>query len=508
MKTRAKKPVGLKAISLFSGIGGLDFGFEEAGFETRVALEYDRHACATMRLNRDWEIIEDDINKVASKDLLARAGLKVGEADVLIGGPPCQPFSKSGYWVKGDAARLDDPRANTLLGYLRILHDTRPRAFLLENVYGLAYESKNEGLKFLLEGIALINRTAGTNYNVIWKVINCAEHGVPQIRERVFMIGSRDGRAFQFPEPRFAHPKGLQDDLFSAGEPFRTAWDALGDLPEPNDLTGLIVGGKWGDLLPTIPEGQNYLWHTDRGGGRPLFGWRTRYWSFLLKLSKRQPSWTVQAQPGAAIGPFHWKNRRLTFQEMCRIQTFPDGLSIDCGRTEMQRQLGNAVPSLIAEILARAIRAQLLDRPIKTELKLLPPKRDPMPPPEKVARLPSKYRKYVGDHAPHPGEGKGLMAMWVSSSCSPITRSSVSPHSAAAVAPCRRPAGCWHGRPRTARRRCAGRRPRGSPSRVAGCSSNPSIFRRIRAGTAGEPPNHVHTGLGRPRCGRACGGLH
>src|SRR5262249_48564200 len=100
MKTRAKNRSPLKAISLFSGTGGLDVGFEEAGFETRVALEYDRHACATMRLNRDWEIIEDDINKVASKDVLARAGLKIGEADVLIGGPPCQPFSKSGYWAK------------------------------------------------------------------------------------------------------------------------------------------------------------------------------------------------------------------------------------------------------------------------------------------------------------------------------------------------------------------------------------------------------------------------
>jgi DNA (cytosine-5)-methyltransferase 1 len=85
----------LKAISLFSGVGGLDFGFERAGFETRVALECDRHACAAMRLNRDWEIIEDNINKVASKDVLARAGFKVGEADVLIGGPPCQLFSKS-----------------------------------------------------------------------------------------------------------------------------------------------------------------------------------------------------------------------------------------------------------------------------------------------------------------------------------------------------------------------------------------------------------------------------
>jgi DNA (cytosine-5)-methyltransferase 1 len=410
MKTRTKKPSPLKAISLFSGIGGLDFGFEEAGFDTRVALELDRHACDTMRLNREWAIIEDDINKVASKDILARSGMKIGEADILIGGPPCQPFSKSGYWAKGDALRLDDPRADTLTGFLRVLRDTRPRAFLLENVYGLAYERKDEGLRYLLEGIAKINRETKSSYTVAWKVLNCAEHGVPQIRERVFMIGSRDGRTFQFPEPKFFDIKEMQDDLFGSREPFRTAWDALGDLPEPNDLTGLKVGGKWGDLLPTIPEGQNYLWHTDRGGGQPLFGWRTRYWSFLLKLSKRLPSWTVQAQPGAAIGPFHWKNRRLTFQEMCRIQTFPDDLSIECGRTEMQRQLGNAVPSLIAEVLAREIRGQLLDRPIKTPLKLLPPRRDPVPPLEKLARLPAKYRKYIGEHEAHPGEGKGRLA--------------------------------------------------------------------------------------------------
>src|SRR5262249_32513605 len=149
-----------------------------------------------------------------------------------------------------------------------------------------------------------------SKYEVTWKIINCAEHGVPQIRERVFLIGSRDGRVFKFPEPKFSDSTSDQNDLFGAvREPFRTTWDAIGGLPEANADTGLRIGGKWGDLLPTIPEGQNYLWHTDRGGGEPLFGWRTRYWSFLLKLSKRLPSWTVQAQPGAAIGPFHWKNR-------------------------------------------------------------------------------------------------------------------------------------------------------------------------------------------------------
>jgi hypothetical protein len=90
---------------------------------------------------------------------------------------------------------------------------------------------------------------------------------------------------------------------------------------------------------------------------------------------------------------------------MCRLQTFPDGLSIACGRTEMQRQLGNAVPSLLAEILAREIRAQLLDRPLKAPLKLLPPRSEKVPPRERLAPLPAKYRKFIGKHEAHPGEG-------------------------------------------------------------------------------------------------------
>lgn len=398
----------LKMISLFSGIGGLDFGFEAAGFETRVAVELNRYCVRTIKLNRPWEVIEGDINAIPSSAILEKAGLKPGEADMLIGGPPCQPFSKAGYWVRGDSLRLDDPRADTLVGYLRVLRDTQPKAFLLENVYGLAYEGKDEGLRLILDGIAQVNRETGANYKVSWQMINCAAYGVPQIRERVFMVGSREGLTFQFPPP--THTKS--DDLLGRFEPYRTAWDAIGDLAEPAVLDpALKVGGKWGDLLPSIPEGGNYLWHTDRGCGMPLFGWRTRYWSFLLKLSKRLPSWTVQAQPGAAIGPFHWNNRRLTFEELCRIQTFPDGLRVDCGRTEMQRMLGNAVPSLIAEIMAREIRHQLLYTAKRGALKLMPPVRTPVPPPVHVSAVPAIYYNHVGVHEAHPGTGKGRRAV-------------------------------------------------------------------------------------------------
>jgi DNA (cytosine-5)-methyltransferase 1 len=395
----------LCAISLFTGVGGLDFGFEAAGFRTAVAIDLDPAACHAIRINRRWPVLEGSIQHVSSRVILSTAGLEVGEADVLIGGPPCQPFSKSGYWKRGDALRLKDPRANTLTEFLRVLADTKPRAFLLENVPGLVFDSKSEGLQHLIEGIEAVNQRARTSYKAHWRVLNAADYGVPQTRERVFLVGARDGKPFVFPEPSFFPPELAA----TAGkQSYRTAWDALGDLPPDPDDGSLVVGGKWGDLLPSIPEGQNYLWHTPRGRGLPIFGWRTRYWCFLLKLAKSRPSWTIQAQPGTAIGPFHWRNRRLTTTELCRLQTFPDGLRLDGGRTKVQRLLGNAVPSLLTETLAWEMRSQLFGLHGKPpQLKLLLPARNDQPEPEVVAPVPDLYCQFLGYHADHPGEGKG-----------------------------------------------------------------------------------------------------
>lgn len=398
----------LTAISLYTGAGGIDFGFEAAGFDTAVAVEMDPAACKALRLNRSWPVIERRVQEVSSKELLKVAGLRVGEVDILIGGPPCQPFSKSGYWAAGDALRLKDPRADTLNEYLRVLADTKPRAFLLENVPGIAFDQKSEGLLYLLKGIEEVNRRAGTRYEVHWRVLNAASYGVPQIRERVFLIGSRDGARFQFPQPALFST----DSAAPGQQTYRTAWDALGDMPADPGDDSLIVGGKWGRLLPSIPEGENYLWHTPRGKGKPIFGWRTRYWCFLLKLAKNRPSWTIQAQPGTAIGPFHWHSRRLTSVELCRLQTFPGGLRFEGSRSESQRLLGNAVPSLLTEILAKEIRIQLLDAPTKSRrLKLACPAREGLPAPEKPKPVPSSYRAYFGDHPDHPGEGKGRGAV-------------------------------------------------------------------------------------------------
>lgn len=407
-----------RVISLFSGAGGLDYGFEAAGFQTAAAVEFDHDCCETLRTSRPkWNVVERNIFDVSTAEMLERASCKPGEVDLVVGGPPCQPFSKAGYWSRGDALRLDDPRADTLSAYVRVVEEALPHAFLLENVEGLAYSGKDEGLRLLLTRIADINKRTKSQYRPVFQVVSAAVFGVPQLRERVILIAARDGTIFRFPTPTHGDPdeEGLLPGFARA--PYRTAWDAIGDVvPDPGD--DLEMRGKWAELLPSIPEGSNYLHHTKRGAGLPLFGWRRRYWSFLLKLAKNRPSWTIQAQPGPAIGPFHWQSRRLSVRELSRLQTFPDDVRFAGGRTSIQKQIGNAVPSLMAEVLGRAIRTQLLGLPsMRRALKLLPPDRSPAPPPEPTGEVPLRFYRLIGDHSPHPGTGKGHRALGDGSAC-------------------------------------------------------------------------------------------
>ena len=164
-----------------------------------------RDAATTLRANRPpWVVIQDDIKRVDSDAVLRAAELKKGEADILFGGPPCQPFSKAGYWASGDAGRLEDPRARTLEEYLRVVEDTFPKTFLLENVSGMAYSGKEEGLVFLLSRIAEINRRQGTAYEPHFRVLRAADYGVPQMRERFILVAAREGQRFDFPTPTHA----------------------------------------------------------------------------------------------------------------------------------------------------------------------------------------------------------------------------------------------------------------------------------------------------------------
>lgn len=400
-----------KVISLFSGAGGLDYGLEAAGFTFGAGVEVDADCVATLLESRPaWPVLSRSIFDVPTQELLDLSGSKKGDVDLVAGGPPCQPFSKAGYWARGDARRLADPRSDTLGAYLRVVREALPKVLLLENVEGLKYAGKDEGLQLLLNELESINRAEGTSYIPHVHVLNAADFGVPQLRERVFVVAHRDGRSFTFPRPTHFPAETEKSLLDDDGEPYRTAWDALADVTVSED-EDLAVRGKWADLLPSIPEGSNYLHHTDRGEGMPLFGWRRRYWTFLLKLAKDRPSWTIQAQPGPAVGPFHWSNRRLSVRELSRLQTFPDDVNIVGGRGSAHKQLGNAVPSLLAEVMGRAIREQLLDQPVgKTPPTLLPRGRTPIPPPEPVAAVPERFHHLAGDHTPHPGTGLGHAA--------------------------------------------------------------------------------------------------
>lgn len=401
-----------KVISLYSGAGGLDYGLEAAGFAFGAGVEMDSDCVATLFESRPtWRMLCRSIFDVTTRELLDLAEGREGEIDLVAGGPPCQPFSKSGYWAAAGARRLRDPRSDTLGAFMRVVREALPRVLLLENVGGLQYAGKDEGLQLLLRELENINKVEGTKYKPSVQLINAASYGVPQLRERVFVVAHREGRLFEFPAATHG-PDGIERTVLDASdlEPYRTAWDAIGDLnvsPEED----VAVRGKWADLLPSIPEGSNYLHHTEKGKGLPLFGWRRRYWTFLLKLAKNRPSWTIQAQPGPAVGPFHWSSRRLSIRELCRLQTFPDNVNVIGGRGTAQRQIGNAVPSLLGEVMGRAIRKQLLDDPVNGALRLLPPKRTPVPEPEAVADVPSRFRSLVGAHSAHPGTGLGHAAI-------------------------------------------------------------------------------------------------
>lgn len=346
------------AISLFSGAGGLDLGVERAGFRVAAAVEIDDDAADTMEKNFPalaGNVIRRNILEIPTRELLRAAGLRGRERpELLVGGPPCTPFSKSGFWLDWKRAGLD-PDASLLQAYTRVLREARPRAFILENVYALTYRNKASRPAFE----RLLREIDEAGYACTWRVLNAADYGVPQLRPRLFVVGAPKG----LPTPDLPEPThGGRWERRNTGWGFRphvTAGEALqGLVTEPEESEH--VNGRWGHLLPGIPPGDNYLFYTaERGHPTPVFKWRSRYWNFLLKLDPNKPSPTIQAQPGPYVGPFHWENRRLRVPEVKRLMTFPDDFIIVGSRASAQAQLGNAVPPLLAEQVAMAVAASL-----------------------------------------------------------------------------------------------------------------------------------------------------
>lgn len=359
------------AISLFSGAGGLDLGVEAAGFQVRAAVELEDNAQSSLLANAGrWfpgledRALFDDIVGLDFEELLAMARLAPGEVDLLHGGPPCTPFSKSGNWLAYKRAGAD-PKASLLDSYVDALWAIQPRAFLMENVFGLAYNNHNRPI---LDRFVASVRAAG--YSLDWHVILAADLGVPQLRQRLFCVGLRDdlldlpAALWQFEWPAATHdgPHERRTKQDRALLPHVSAAEALADLSgdqspvEPEE----VVTGTYAKELRQVPPGDNYLYLTaKRGHPQPRFAWRSRYWNFLLKLHPDRPSPTIQGQPGPWVGPFHWEDRRLRVAEVKRLMSFPDDYVVCGSRRDQQLQLGNAVPPLLGRRVAAQIGRQL-----------------------------------------------------------------------------------------------------------------------------------------------------
>jgi DNA (cytosine-5)-methyltransferase 1 len=233
-KQMKEKP---KVISLFSGAGGMDIGFEKAGFDIAVAVEFDPSCCDTLRKNRPkTPVIEGDISKLKTSHILEVGRLKVLEAGAVIGGPPCQSFS-----LAGKRLGMDEPRGRLVLEFIRIVRETLPLTFVMENVKGMANWNKGEALRAIEDALKepIFYKGENYEYKIQHKILNAVNYGVPQQRERIFLIGNRVNRDFIFPEPTHG-VREKQGDLFEKSlKDITTVNDAISDLPkadEPSDM--------------------------------------------------------------------------------------------------------------------------------------------------------------------------------------------------------------------------------------------------------------------------------
>lgn len=333
----------VKCISLFSGAGGLDIGAINAGVEIVACIENEPDAAETLRLNKigvhKSSVIQDDIKNVDF------AHWRDGTDKIVIGGPPCQPFSKNGYWVRNDNRLIDEDPRNMLGQFLRAVSELQPNGFLFENVESIRHPTNLPTFeRFVTEAERL-------GYICTVFRANSADFGVPQKRKRIFVFGVK-GAVHRIPEPHPTHTDPAKSDLinrldFHVGVgPFIKKF-AAEEYAEPQEDAST---GTYYHELTHVPAGKNYiaLSKLDNYDGR-TFRPGGRFWNFLHKLHPDEPSITIAAQPGPWVGPFHWDNRRLRVPEIAAIQTFPDGYKFAGNRRSIQKQIGNAVPCLLGE---------------------------------------------------------------------------------------------------------------------------------------------------------------
>lgn len=343
------------SISLFSGAGGLDIGSLMAGVPVLISTDFDKDCIQTLKQNAEFEssvIIEGDLHHIKSnvfKEILLNNNV---DNFIVIGGAPCQPFSKAGYWV-GNSTRkgINDPRATLVDEYLRIVVDLQPQGFVFENVESLLHPTN----KIIVDKFLEIVTENGYDTKLVRG--NALDYGVPQKRKRLFILGTRGKFREEFPKK--THSDNQLDGLL----PYVTAGEALNGLDGQEFFEEYEVAknGTYYEELCEVPPGENYKALTAWAGHpNPKFVADKRFWNFLLKLSPNKPSWTITAQPGPWVGPFHWDNRRLRVPEIAALQTFPKNYKFYGSRRSIQKQIGNAVPCLMGKAMVEFVKDSLL----------------------------------------------------------------------------------------------------------------------------------------------------
>ena len=333
----------LLTIDLFSGAGGFHLGFEKAGFSIALCVDNNEQVEKTHKYNfPKIPFIRGDIRNLTEEDIYNVIGSQ--EIDLIIGGPPCQGFSTIGKRVSSNLEKREkhDPRNELVIVYANLIKKIKPKYIVMENVKGILTKDKGVYLKTILDEL----RKAG--YEAEFRLINMADFGVPQIRERVIIIGNRLGKKNTFPEPDHSKTGEAGKKLW------QNCWDVIKDLAhidENKDINHVPLRHT-----PQIIERYKLI----PEGGRlpedklPPEIYRKNFGSTYKRLSCDRPALTMV--PGNDAFPIHpILNRSLTVREAARIQTFSDEIIFSGNRRQQGHQVGNAVPMLFSEKLAKHI---------------------------------------------------------------------------------------------------------------------------------------------------------
>lgn len=320
-------------ISTFAGGGGSSLGYSMAGYRELLAVEWDNNAVETFRLNfPEVPVYHGDIAKLSVDECLKLAGIGPGELDILDGSPPCQGFSTAGKRV------LDDPRNSLFKEYVRLLRGLRPKVFVMENVSGMV-----KG-KMKLVFAEIMRELKASGYTVSARLLNAMYFHVPQSRERMIFIGVRDDLGIEPSHPKAeSKPIGVSQCYYKNGDEYLSG-------AELERWQNIPPGGNWQNLPKYLING------------------KAKFSNFHRKLHPYKPSFTVGKEENYSSGRFyHWSEpRRINDIELSRIGSYPDKFKFIGGGHMVHNRIGNSVPPLFMEAIARNIRQNILEQqPVK-----------------------------------------------------------------------------------------------------------------------------------------------